>query len=347
VSPTAVAGAKERALELVARTGARAGLVDLLLRVADGGAGTARTRFQILLYHRVNDDRHPFFGGLPTAAFGAQMSALAKWFRVLPLAEIVERAAKDDLPPRALAITFDDGYRDNYENAFPVLRRLRLPATIFLTTDFIGTERTLWHDRLAGAVTRTTLRSAACSGLALDFTSRIGRRDAFRALAGRLRSLPNDEKLRELTAIETLLEPTGRGSGDALPRIMLDWDEVRAMSREGIAFGAHTATHAILTRIPLPEARAEIERSRDAVRANVGCDTTLFAYPNGREGDFNPSIQTLVREAGFKAAVSTVWGGNTARTDRFALRRQPGAGRDMALFGLRTAWYRMQGSRER
>ena len=347
MSPTPMSGAKERALELVARTGARAGLVDLLLRVADGGGGPARGRFQILLYHRVNDERHPFFGGLPTTAFAAQMEALARWFRVLPLAEIVERAAKDDLPPRALAITFDDGYRDNYENAFPALRRLGLPATVFLTTDFIGTDRKLWHDRLAGTVTRTALRSATCSGLELDFASRIGRRDAFRALAARLRSLPEEGKLRELEAIEALLEPPGVGGGDAPSRIMLDWDEVRAMSREGIAFGAHTATHAILTRIPLPEARAEIERSRDAVRANVGCDTTLFAYPNGREGDFNPSIQTLVRDAGFKAAVTTVWGGNTARTDCFALRRQPGSGRDTALFGLRTAWYRMQGSGER
>ena len=339
--------AKERALEVVARTGSRAGLIGLLLWMADRGrGGSARARFQILLYHRVNDERHPFFGGLPTASFAAQMEALARWFRVLPLAEAVERAARRELPPRAVAITFDDGYRDNYENALPILKRLRLPATIFLTTDFIGTNRRLWHDRLADAVAGTGLRSATCAGLGLDFTSRVGRRDAFRALAGRLRTLPEPEKLRELDEIEALLAVRGEGRDSGAP-VMLDWDQVRAMNREGIAFGAHTATHPILTRIPLGDARGEIERSRDAIRTNVGCDATLFAYPNGRAGDFNPEIQTLVREAGFQAAVSTLWGGNTAETDRFALRRVPGAGRDAALFGLRTAWYRMQGSGER
>ena len=334
-----VAGVKERTLELVAGAGARVGLIDLLLARSRGAEG----RFQILLYHRVNDDKHPFFGGLPTAAFQEQMEALARWFHVMPLSEIVDRRGEGDLPARAVAITFDDGYRDNYDHAFSVLRRLGLPATIFLTTDFIGTGRRLWHDRLADTVAHTRLQTATCSGLSLDFAAPHGRRDAFRALAARLRGLPDREKQQELDAIEAVLcaggDPGGPSS-DNDGRIMLNWDEIRAMSREGIAFGAHTATHAILTRISVDEARVEIERSRDALRANGVGDAMLFAYPNGRENDFNPSIQKLVREAGFRAAVSTVWGTNTAETDAYALRRQPGSGRSRALFGLRTAWYR-------
>ena len=126
-------------------------------------ASTRPRRFLVLCYHRVNDDAHPFFTGIPVALFRRQMEALRRHFTVLPLAELAERARRKDLPRNGVAVTFDDGYRDNYTNAFPVLRDLGLPATIFLTTDSLDRNALLWHDRVFDAFHRTRKAEARAS----------------------------------------------------------------------------------------------------------------------------------------------------------------------------------------
>src|SRR5678815_1522291 len=91
-------------------------------------------RFQILTYHKVSPDPHPFFAPTHPAVFEQQMQFLATYYRVMPLAELVERSQHGDIPPRSVAVTFDDGYRDNYDFAFPILKKWRIPATIFVAT---------------------------------------------------------------------------------------------------------------------------------------------------------------------------------------------------------------------
>ncbi len=98
-------------------------------------------RFPILSYHRVNDERDPFFPSLPTEVFERHMAFVSAAYVVLPLEELVERMARGRVPRNALAITFDDGYRDNLTHAAPVLARHGLPATVFLATGVIGTGR--------------------------------------------------------------------------------------------------------------------------------------------------------------------------------------------------------------
>src|SRR5919106_5504838 len=82
---------------------------------------------QILAYHRVNDEQDPFFPATPTKVFARQMEYLASHLCVYPLADLIESLQKRDVPENAVAITFDDGYRDNYLNAFPILQQLSLP----------------------------------------------------------------------------------------------------------------------------------------------------------------------------------------------------------------------------
>ena len=96
---------------------------------------TRPRRFLLLTFHRVNDEGHPFFGGTPVELFRRQMETLRRYFDVWPLGELVDRVRETgQVPLNAAAITFDDGYRDNFTHAFPVLRELGLPATIFLVT---------------------------------------------------------------------------------------------------------------------------------------------------------------------------------------------------------------------
>ena len=110
---------------------------------------------QILVYHRVNDDSDAFFPGTPIDVFKNQMEYLAANFNICSLDEAVERMVSKDVPDNTVVITFDDGYRDNYLNAFPMLKNLSIPATIFLATDAIGSKRVLWHDRVFSAFRET------------------------------------------------------------------------------------------------------------------------------------------------------------------------------------------------
>ena len=93
----------------------------------------------MLSYHRVNDDGDVFLPALPTAVFERQMAFVARTYVVLTIEDLVERMGRDELPANALAITFDDGYRDNFTHAAPILARYGLPATVFLASGLIGT----------------------------------------------------------------------------------------------------------------------------------------------------------------------------------------------------------------
>src|SRR5437016_5510136 len=117
-------------------------------------------RFQILAYHKVSPDPHPFFEPVHPDVFEKQIEFLGRYYRVMPLLELVERSGKGDVPAGAVAITFDDGYRDNYEYAFPILKKYRVGATIFVSTGAIETGELLWHDRVFDAFRYATVEHA-------------------------------------------------------------------------------------------------------------------------------------------------------------------------------------------
>jgi peptidoglycan/xylan/chitin deacetylase (PgdA/CDA1 family) len=294
-----------------------------------------RDPFLVLIYHRVNLETNPFaIERTPTGAFRAQMRHLARSFHVMPLAEIVERMRTGEpLPPRTIAITFDDGYEDNYTEAFPILRELRLPATIFLTTGCIGTGESLWFDRVLHAFA-TTERDSVTLSWGAEMT---GLRDtatraqaAFQTLYGLMR-LPNTERIE---AIEGLVRDLD-GGGESVPLPpMLNWDHVRTMAAGGITFGAHTVTHPILTRLPLEEAKQEIETSKRRIEDETGRPVGLFAYPVGRRADYSPEVIELIAGAGFHAALTTAAGANVRGNDLFLLRRVKPLGEDVPSFAL-------------
>ncbi|HEX5030739.1 MAG TPA: polysaccharide deacetylase family protein, partial [Candidatus Eisenbacteria bacterium] len=229
-----------------------------------GGISIGRRRrgaFLVLLYHRVNRASPRFaIERTETEAFRAQMEHLARHFHVMSLDDLVKRVrAGESLPSRAVAITFDDGYEDNYTDAYPILRKLGLPATVFLATESIGTGESLWFDRVLDAFRTARAHSIKLpGGESAELSDPMTReRVAHRALYALMR-LSNAE--RE-TAIDALLRDLGPEGSPDLPA-MMTWDQVRLMAAHGIEFGAHTMTHPILSRLPLDEAEAEIVGSK-------------------------------------------------------------------------------------
>jgi peptidoglycan/xylan/chitin deacetylase (PgdA/CDA1 family) len=238
------------------------------------------TRRFVLLYHRVDDEADVHGLAVPMARFQEQLKRLASDYAVLPLEELLTTSAAD-LPPHAVAITFDDGYLDNLERAAPALERAGLPATFFLTSRWLDTPGEYWWDLLERALLandslpRSIEVNAAGDRLQLDTATA----EARLATHARLHALMVQARLDVRDAVaDQLIRLT-----EALPRRRpLVADEVRALARvPGVCIGAHTVNHLSLPAQPADVVVKEIHDCRAAIKRVTGVPVDLFAYPYG------------------------------------------------------------------
>ena len=299
---------------------------------------------QILTYHRVNDEQDSLFPATPIRVFEEQMVHVAKHYHVCALEEAVERFEKKDLPPNALAMTFDDGYRDNYLHAFPVVRNLSLPMTIFLATDAIGTGRTLWHDRVFSAFRETKAPDLTGFDSSVEQV-RLGslpqRILAMEKVLAILRQLDEAERNQRISLLCRCLAVEERRVDHNL---MLSWDDVRLMSRDHVSFGSHTASHPILARVSAEETEAQLVRSCEAIRQHLGQQPMTFAYPNGTKADFNNVTKQILKRLGFTCAVTTEFGINEPGADMFELKRGRPWEDHLPTFAFKLSWHRLMSS---
>jgi peptidoglycan/xylan/chitin deacetylase (PgdA/CDA1 family) len=309
-------------------------LVQLLLRFA------REPRLSVLAYHRVMAQPDPMRPSEPTVAqFEARMRWLAANFEVLPLLDAVRALREGRLPPRALCVTFDDGYADNHELALPVLRRLRLPAMVFVAAGFLD-GGCMFNDVVTEAV-----RNAAGPVLELEDLG-FGR---LPVTADGLRRQAIDRILRRLKYLEperrhaSALRIAERAGASVPVNLMMTPAQVRALHAGGVAVGAHTFTHPILANIPLKRARDDIVAGRERLEEIIGAPVRVFAYPNGRPGrDYRREHAELARQLGFEAAVSSAWGAARAGDDLYQIPRFTPWDRPNWRFGLRLAKSRLQ-----
>lgn len=312
------------------------GLVRPLSVAAGYVAG--RPSFPILCYHRVNDDGDPFFPAVPVTVFERHMAYIARTFRVMTVEALVERMRRGSVPRNALAITFDDGYRDNLTHAAPILARHGLPATIYLATGLIGTAEVAWFDRMAMAF-KTTKADAYVTPWreALPLVTREDRLRALDRMLDYFKRLPDDDMR---VCVDSLLTVLGATDQKCFKNLMLTWDDVHALTGLGFTVGAHTVNHPILARVPARRAWTEIFGSRTMIESALGRAPKAFAYPNGRPEDYTETVRHLVREAGFTCAVSTRFGLNDRNTAPYDLRRGGPWEHDVPTFALKLAVYR-------
>ena len=313
------------------------GLLAPVIRAVGYARRTAA--FPILKYHRVNDDADPFFSALPTGIFEGQMRHVARNYRVLPVEELVVRLQRGGLPRNALAITFDDGYRDNLTHAAPILSRLGLPATIFLATGFIGTAEVPWVDRLAYGLKKSAATKVRTPwNDELDLTDVPARLRAMERIREHFKRVTDEERHPQL---EILLGLLGVTDQRAFKNLMLSWDDVHALQGLGFTIGAHTVNHPILSRVSPQRAWTEILGARTMIESACGAAPRAFAYPNGGAEDYTETVRRLVREAGFTCAVTTRFGINTSNTNPWELRRGQPWEHHLPTFALKLAWYRL------
>ena len=296
-------------------------------------------QLSIVIFHRVLPEPDPLFPDDPDIHRFDQLCAwLAAWYQVLPLDEAVERMNQGSLPPRALAITFDDGYADNHDFAMPILQAHGLCATFFIATGFLNGGR-MWNDTVIEALRCTAESRLDLSGLNLPGVSGVEvstvqqRREAIPRLLTAMKYLPHDERLQ---MSECLAE-----QAQVRPRrdLMMTTDQVRALALGGMQVGAHTVSHPILAGLEDARAERELSESKSALESLLNRPVTLFAYPNGKPNrDYSRRDVALVRKLGFKAAVSTAPGAASAGDSRpFELPRFTPWDRSRWRFALRLA----------
>jgi peptidoglycan/xylan/chitin deacetylase (PgdA/CDA1 family) len=261
----------------------------------------------VLTYHQVTH----------VAGFEAQMAYLAGRYRALAMPELLAlvRAGRP-LPARALLITFDDGYRNFAEVAWPILKRHGLPATLFVPTAYPDRpDRLFWWDTLAHALGHTARRDAidTPAGL-LPLASAAQRQKALSRLKAALRPLPDEEAQEWSRRLAAELNAPPQSNQ------VLGWDELRRLEAEGVTLGAHTQTHPNLAHLEAEEVRREVEGSLADLDRETGRAWPIFAYP---AGSHRPETIEAVRRAGVLLAFTTRRGTNDmSRAGRWlALRR--------------------------
>jgi peptidoglycan/xylan/chitin deacetylase (PgdA/CDA1 family) len=286
-----------------------------------------RNKAIILFYHRVIDLKEMAYfpqSGMWVSrkTFDLHMRYLKQNANVIKLEELIRKVLnKEEVEPKTCAITFDDGWRDNYVHAYPVLRKYELPATIFLATGFIGTSKIFWPEE-ACCLMRYIMRNGELTHL-LGEENDIFRKAIreFRDLEERIDFIIEEmkklgiEEIREV--VRKLREIWGKGS-PFKSRGVLSWDEVGEMSMNDIAFASHGVSHRILTRIDEDEVMFEVKKSFEELASRQVGFLPYFCYPNG---NYNEEIKRCLAAVGYECAFGSHRGFFNPRQDVFAIPR--------------------------
>lgn len=287
----------------------------------------------VLMYHRIlpfDDTRaHIEEPGMIVApeTLRLHLEIIEKEFEIMQLSEWVKQ--KNDgsiLPARACAITFDDGWADNYEFAFPILKDMGIPASIFLTSDMIGTRKMFWPERLSRIVREIALHHyqhwshrnlewIQAADTSYQFDSSVPSTEELSELIASAKTLADNEIHSRLDVIEKDLKLSLPDSAHSL----LNWDQISDMIDSGIIeVGSHTCHHIRLNSTTPPEVlEKEIISSKQQIEHKTGQEVTTFCFPNG---DYSSSALALVRQY-YNCALTTKPGFNTIDNDNYLLQR--------------------------
>lgn len=305
--------------ELFQRAVLASGVLRLAGRVRDTGAA-------ILMYHSVLDDPRSVadsLGGIihPKAVFEGQMELIARKFSPVSMDQVARFVGgEQNLPERPVAITFDDGYTDNYQMAMPILDRVGVPATFYATVDCVETRRLPWPSRLRFSF-RTSRKGnwREEAGKTWSFETEWDRECAYLAVCDRVAQLAGPAQERLVGQIESELDaklPEDSG------KLMMTWDQLRALLRQGHLVGSHTMTHPNLAHLGIEDARWELAESKQRMEARMNAKVAHFSYPcPALFPNWTQQTAEESQRAGYETAVTTSSGLARKNDSPLALRR--------------------------
>jgi peptidoglycan/xylan/chitin deacetylase (PgdA/CDA1 family) len=301
----------------------------------------SRRPVTILGYHQIETPdfmRRMMGWDMTPKAFQAQLEYIAANYTVLSGQQLETCIIEEGVfPENALAITFDDGYRDVYNVAFPILKRLGLPATVFLTTGSLDNECSLWTNVIYHYFYRTGknyFHLVFPDGSRLDghWSSEAEKRPYVLQVNRKMKTVSNADRLKAMSALAATLEVAAiEDPYDRMP--MLTWNMVRELVQSKIfSLGAHTVNHPILSRCTVEEQHREMQESRNRIEHETGIVCRYFAYPNGQVEDYTDRTGLLAKEIGYTLAF-TFWSGRPDESIRaMEIPRHPILTSDLAEF---------------
>lgn len=337
-----VRGERERLARMLFRSGF-ASFLSLL---------PAKDSLLVLTYHRVGDaEQDPWDPGVFSATadeFDEQVGYLKRKHALVTLdeaLEFIEGTGNDRSRRCRVLITFDDGSLDNYEVAFPILRSHGAQGVFFLCSNLVGSSHVPWWDHIAYLVKSAPKRKFSLrypAGLDVDIDA-DGLRESLRSICNLYKSPANVDPERFMGELQYALDVKGLS---AVQRRFLTWDEARAMLAGGMAIGAHTHTHPMLSKLAEEDQRKELTQSRSIISENLAIKTESLAYPFGSRASFTKQTERIAEEVGFRAAFS--YYGNMANqrgeVDRYNVKRVPVGPQSWTRMRVQTAFSRVTGN---
>ena len=264
----------------------------------------------ILVYHSVTDYPLEFdiWTHMSADLFEEHMKIIASEANVIPLEELLSQVVSGKVGKNLVSVTFDDGFRNNYTTAYPILKKYDISATIFLTTSYVGSGKLLWPERISYQLMKSHKSEVRVGRLGLlTIKKPDDKQVAYRKIINYLKYLPANEIEKIVVDIEDQLGATYDVTDPLYQAFVpLSWEDVRLMEQEGlISFGGHSASHAILSRLTLDAAYEEIRLCREALDMHLSKRTRIWAYPNGTKEDFDSPHKGILRELGFDLGILT------------------------------------------
>jgi peptidoglycan/xylan/chitin deacetylase (PgdA/CDA1 family) len=300
-----------------------------------------RDALLVLNYHRIgNAEETPYDSGTfgPTAEqFDWELGYVKSRFNCIGLQEAVAMMTGEAPVHSSLLITFDDGYLDNHQTAFPILRSHGLSATFFLPTDFIGAHRLPWWDTIAYIVKRSRkdsfqIRYPKTAEFHLDRRKPSTTVFQLFRLCSETSTTDYAPLIDELETVCDCARPNR-----ASERCFLNWEEAREMQAAGMSFGSHTHSHEVLSGLSPERQVEELMQSRAILERELGRTVDVLAYPVGRPYTFNSDTQQALERCRYRAAFSFYGGANLpGNVNRLDIRREDCYSPSTALFRLQT-----------
>jgi peptidoglycan/xylan/chitin deacetylase (PgdA/CDA1 family) len=275
----------------------------------------------ILMYHRIGIQKNNFFFNVtePTV-FEEQIKYLLndQNFHFVSLKKLIECIKSNDLTKKLVVISLDDGYKDNYKYAYPILKKYNIPAIIYVTTGNINSRELFWWDKVGYIIKHSSLAQIDINPFgSLPIGTNGQKIIAYKKITQDLKKVSNDSKNQIIKTLQKKSKLTI--PKDKKNEVLLTWKEIKIMANNGIDFGAHSVTHPILTKLPLKKAKFEIEKSKEDIESNINNKKIYsFSYPNG---NFNNKIIKILKENNFDCAVTNNPGIITKNDNLYTLKR--------------------------
>lgn len=281
-----------------------------------------RNEPRIIMFHRFS--KEPESGHISSKVLDQQLTYLERHFNVISLSELRSCKQKGISPPEnSLVLTVDDGYRDFYEVAYPLLKKHQLPATLFVTTGFVNKELWLWPDQISWALNNAEVLS---SELVMDGNSipsqainEHTRPLLWSKIVGYLLSISDEDKHIWINCFYEALNiefpataPVGYEA--------CSWGQLREMQSHGIEIGGHTHTHPSLGQVSDEQLEIEVSHCMQLMTENLGINDRDFCFPNGQPNDFNEGVINVIRKNGFCSSVTAFYDSQAA-TKLYEMRR--------------------------